>query len=197
MAAFGGNPDNITIDGQSVGSMSVSYLLASPLTKGLYQHAIAESGPGVRSGSSSGVADLKDMEKKGVEFAESVNSKLLADLRNLPDSILMKGFRKFLNPVLDGYVLPEPVYDIFMEGKQNDVPLILGWNQGDGYIEGTLKTAGEFKEQLKKQYGNRAGEFLKLYPASDNEEAASSQLAFSRASPSFSPTSTISAVSES
>jgi para-nitrobenzyl esterase len=77
-------------------------------------------------------------------------------------------------------VLPEPIMQIFATGKQNDVDLLTGWNEDDWLIFGKLKTAEEFRRQAEKLYGTNAAVFLKYYPANNDEEAATSQKAYSR-----------------
>ena len=178
IAAFGGDPDNITIDGQSAGSMSVNCLVASPVASGLFNKAIAESGSFLINNPLILSNTLANAEQQGVKFARSVHAASLSDLRKLPAEELLKGGGRF-SPIVDGYVLPEPVSQIFAEGKQNNVPVITGWNADEAFI-GSFKSKDDFIKQANEQYGADAGEFLKHFPAGTDAEAARSQVELGR-----------------
>ncbi len=128
IASFGGDPMNITVAGQSAGSMSVNAIMSSPLAKGLFQRAIGESG-GSFSEELSPASMLDSTQQANLRYTESLGM-TIADLRALPaDSVMKLGVRS--GTVVDNVVIPH-IYTAFSEGRQNDVPLLTGWNEGDG-----------------------------------------------------------------
>jgi para-nitrobenzyl esterase len=178
IAAFGGDPDNVTIDGQSAGSMSVNCLVASPAAHGLFNKAIAESGSFMVANPLIQSTTLQTAEDQGVKFATSAHANSIEDLRKVPAADLMKVAGRF-SPITDGYVLPKPVYLIFAKGAQNNIPVITGWN-GDESLVMSFKKKDDYVAQIRKQYGADADEVLKYYPGNTDEEAARSQVLMSR-----------------
>jgi para-nitrobenzyl esterase len=172
---FGGDPRRVTVFGDSAGSSSIANLMGSPRAKGLFQRAVGESGAWMGL-SLTPTRTLADAELAGAKIAESLHAQTLAELRTKPAEDLLKAGRAS-GPVIDGWFLPEDIGTIFAEHKQNDVPLIAGSNQDEGTFFLQPTTAEKSIERSRMRYGDRADEFLKLYPAGTDEEANASQLA--------------------
>lgn len=177
--AFGGDPGNVTIAGQSAGAFAVNYLQASPLAKGLFHKAIAQSGGSFYTHPSRPQLALQDAETIGVKFAEDLHCTNLATLRLKSADEILKARYDFSFPILDGRIIPEPIMSIFQKGKQNDVPIMVGWNEDDR-VSGPPLKAATFKEQAIKRFADLSSAYLMAYPAETDEQAAQSQIANGR-----------------
>ena len=174
ISGFGGNPKNVTIFGESAGAFAVSTLMAVPSAQGLFAKAIGESGGALSSGTLA-MPTAEAQGPKDEKLMATLHATTLEQLRAVPtDQVLAAVAHQQIThyaPVVDGKFIPQPLVQIYADGKQAHVPLLAGFNRDEGSYLGKGMTAEKWKAYAEQHFGDGAAAFLRLYPATNDAVA--------------------------
>lgn len=171
IARFGGDPDNVTIVGQSAGSMAIGLLQMSPLAKGLFKRIVAMSGSPFAG--MIGPAPLAKAEAQGLALQTELGAQSLAELRALPGDRVTAATTPRDPIVLDGHVLTGTAEQVFTARRQNDVPILIGYTRDESFRPlDTVHSAQDLATAVRARFSNKAPAILAAYKSADPARAA-------------------------
>lgn len=165
--AFGGNPGNVTISGQSAGSMSVGMLQMSPLARGLFHRVVGMSGSPMRP---RGAVPLAEAEAQGLAVQKALGASSIEAMRDLPGDRVLAGAAGVSRDALvaDGHVLTGDANATYAAGAQAKVPVLIGFTRDEAFASlGPVKTVAQFKSAVRVRFGKQASAVLASYAPQD------------------------------
>jgi para-nitrobenzyl esterase len=174
---FGGDPANVTLYGQSAGSVAIALLQVAPQARGLFHRAIGQSGGYAIQGP---LMSLATAERSGVAAADKLKAPSLEALRSLGGDAIMNGDNN-MRPIVDGAVLPQQPSEVFAAGRQAAMPTLVGSNADEGTAYPVAMKPAAFAADAEQRYGAEAARrLLQLYPARTDAEARAASYALMR-----------------
>ena len=166
---FGGDPTKVTIFGESAGGMSCHILCASPLAKGLFRACISQSGAFM---SPMNVVNEQQAQMLGWMFMNQLKKNSIAEMRQMDAKELTGNGVNFQGcvPIVDGYVIPEPIYKLYEKGNYNDVPVLIMYNSDEGAVDFDSVSVEHYAQQFGQLPGQWGDSAKVYYPGNTAEE---------------------------
>ena len=176
---FGGDPSKVTIFGESAGAMSCHILCASPLAKGLFRACISQSGAMM---SPLNVVNQMQAQMYGWMFMNQLKKSSIEEMRQMDAKELTGNDANFQAcvPIVDGYVIPEPICDLYEKGNYNDVPVLIMYNSDEGAVDYDSVSVEQYEQQFSQLPAQWADSAKVYYPGSTAEERVFSMRDFTR-----------------